>query len=114
MAVRGLRLSRRVIAQPAMTQFFQSEERPGSALNSDEELLEFARETGGTIFHPVGTCKMGPASDVNAVVDSELRVRGIDSLRVIDASIMPTLISANTNAPVIMIGEKGADFILSS
>ncbi len=114
MAVRGLQLSRRIVSQPAMAEFYQSEERPGSTLNSDEELLEFARETGGTIFHPVGTCKMGPVRDISAVVDAKLKVHGIDSLRVIDASIMPTLISANTNAPAIMIGEKGADFILST
>ncbi len=114
MAVHGVRLSRRIVGQPAMAPFFDREELPGARIDSDEEILDFARDTGGTIFHPTGTCKMGPATDVNAVVDAELRVHGLHGLRVIDASVMPTLISGNTNAPAIMIGEKGADLILKS
>ncbi len=97
-----------------MAPFFEREELPGAQLNSDEEILDFARDTGGAIFHPAGTCKMGPAGDGTAVVDTELQVHGLYGLRVIDASIMPTLISGNTNAPTIMIGEKGADIILKS
>ena len=80
------------------------------AVATDEEIRRFTRENVGTGFHPAGTCKMG--RDRMAVVDPELRVRGVDGLRVIDASIMPTVISGNTNAPVIMIAEKGADMIL--
>jgi choline dehydrogenase-like flavoprotein len=82
------------------------------ASNDDEELKEDIRNRADTIYHPVGTCKMGPDSDPNAVVDQRLRVRGIKSLRVIDASIMPKIVSGNTNAPSIMIGEKGAHMIL--
>ena len=83
---------------------------PGMSADNETLLAHFARQKGGTIFHPVGTCRMG--EDEHAVVDSKLRVRGIESLRVIDASVMPTLVSANTNAAAIVIGEKGADLIL--
>ena len=77
---------------------------------SDADLLAFARETGATVFHPTSTCRMGP--DASAVVDERLRVRGIERLRVVDGSIMPTVVSGNTNAAIVMIGEKGADMIL--
>ena len=79
---------------------------------SREEIADFARRTGNTIYHPVGVCKMGPTDDPSAVVDPRLRVRGIDGLRVIDASIMPAVTTANTNSTAIMIGEKGAAMLL--
>jgi choline dehydrogenase len=82
---------------------------PGDKVQTDDEWLDFARVNGQTTYHVIGTCKMG--NDQMAVVDDELRVRGIDALRVVDASIMPTLVSGNTNAAVIMIAEKGADMI---
>ena len=110
-AVAGLRWARDLAAQPALAQYIEQELEPGTALQSDEELLDFARETGGTIYHPVGTCKMGTDGDTMAVLDDQLRVRGVDGLRVVDASIMPRLVSGNTNAPTIAIAEKASDMI---
>ncbi|MFD2233038.1 GMC family oxidoreductase [Phaeospirillum tilakii] len=104
--VRGLRIGRAIARQPALAPFLVSELQPGDALRSDEDLLDFARQCGRTLYHPVGTCALGH------VVDSRLRVIGIDGLRVVDASIMPTLVSGNTNAPVIAIAERAADLIL--
>ncbi len=108
-AVAGIRVARTIAATPAMAEYIVDEYRPGPAAQSDAELLDFARNYGATIFHPSGTCKMG--DDALAVVDNRLRVRGIDGLRVVDGSIMPTLVSGNTNAPIIMIAEKAADMI---
>lgn len=111
----GIRLARRLAATRALAPYVKAEYRPGPMAQSDEELLEFAKNTGGTIFHPSGTCKMGDATrDPLAVVDRELRVHGIDGLRVVDCSIMPTLTSGNTNVPAIMIAEKAADLILGA
>jgi len=110
----GLRLARRLAATRALKLYVKSEYRPGPNAQSDEDLLEFAKNTGGTIFHPSGTCKMGDiARDPGTVVDHRLRVHGVDSLRVVDCSIMPTLVSGNTNVPVTMIAEKACDLILS-
>ena len=108
-AVAGLRYTRRIMQSAALARFEPTEWNPGPDVRSDEQLLDAARDLGTTIFHPVGTCKMG--SDELAVVDDRLRVHGIDQLRVIDASIMPTITSGNTNAPTVMIAEQGARFI---
>ena len=105
--VDGLKIGRRILATPHMQHFITEEYQPGSSVKTDEQLLEHARNTGGTVFHPTSTCKMG--IDPMAVVDPELRVYGIEGLRVVDASIMPTVVSGNTNAATIMIGEKAAD-----
>ena len=110
--IAGIRLARRLATTGALAPYVKGEYRPGPAAQSDADLLEFARNTGGTIFHPSGTCKMGAAADPLAVVDSALRVHGLDGLRVVDCSIMPTVTSGNTNVPVIMIAEKAADMIL--
>lgn len=109
-AVAGMKLSRRICASVAMSSMVAEEILPGDDVQSDEALLDSARDIGQTIYHPVGTCKMGP--DDQAVVDERLRVRGVDGLRVVDASIMPAITSGNTNAPTIMIAEKAADMIL--
>jgi choline dehydrogenase len=109
-AITGLRFTRRIMAAPALARFEPVEWKPGPELESDQELLHAAGDLGTTIFHPVGTCKMG--RDAQAVVDERLRVHGIDGLRVIDASIMPSITSGNTNAPTVMIAEQGARFVL--
>lgn len=113
-AVAGLRWARKFAEQPALVKFIAHELEPGDALQSDEELLGYARETGGTIYHPVGTCKMAPEGDTMGVVDDQLRVRGVEGLRVVDASVMPRLVSGNTNAPTIAIAEKASDLIKSA
>ena len=100
---------RRIVAQPALAPFHPAEYLPGTTAADDEQsLVEAAGNIGTTIFHPVGTAKMGLASDPLMVVDERLRVAGVDRLRVIDASVMPTITSGNTNAPTMMIAEKGA------
>jgi choline dehydrogenase len=109
-AVAGVKLARRLAATEALRPYVAGEYRPGAQARTDEDLLEFARAHGATIFHPAGTCKMG--SDPMAVVDERLRVRGVAGLRVVDASIMPTLVSGNTHAPVVMIAEKASDMII--
>jgi len=108
-AADSIRLTRRIVAQPALARYRPEEYLPGEAVQSAQDLARAAGAIGTTIFHPVGTCKMG--RDADAVVDADLRVRGVSGLRVIDASIMPTITSGNTNSPTIMIAEKGARLI---
>jgi choline dehydrogenase len=110
--VSGLRMLREIFSQPAFRELWDAEISPGSAATNDSELWRFAQTTGGTVFHCVGTCRMG--ADDEAVVDEQLRVRGVERLRVIDASVMPQVTSANTNAASLMIAEKGAHHILAS
>lgn len=112
-AVDAIRLTRRIVNTAAALKPYSPEEfMPGPALQTDAELLQAAGQIGTTIFHPVGTCKMGRADDASAVVDAQLRVRGLEGLRVIDASVMPVITSGNTNAPVMMIAERGSRMIL--
>ena len=108
--VAGMKLLRRVMRQPAIARYIDEELLPGPKVESDADFLEFARQKGTTVFHPTSTCRMG--SDVTAVVDERLRVHGFEGLRVADASIMPTVVSGNTNAACVMIGEKASDMIL--
>ena len=112
-AIAGFRMARRLLSTPALANLVVAEQLPGKDVNSDDELLDFGRKTGTTIFHLVGTCKMGPASDPLAVVDPELRVHGVRGLRVIDASVMPRVVSANTYAATLMVAEKGADLVMN-
>ena len=111
-AIAAIRLTRRIVTESAALKKYQPEEfMPGPAFQSDDELVKAAGDIGTTIFHPVGTCRMGRANDPSAVVDTEFRVRGIERLRVIDASIMPTITSGNTNAPTIMIAERASEIL---
>jgi choline dehydrogenase len=110
-AVDSLRITRRIAAQPALARFQPDEFLPGPQFASDEELVKAAGSIGTTIFHPVSTCRMGRDDDPMAVVDARLRVRGLDGLRIVDASIMPTITSGNTNSPTLMIAEKAAAMI---
>ena len=112
-AADALKLSRRIAAMPALAPYSPDEFIPGPQFQSDEQLAVAAGNIGTTIFHPVGTCKMGRADDDTAVVDARLRVRGVDGLRVIDASVMPTITSGNTAAPTMMIAEKAAGMLLA-
>lgn len=107
--VAGMRRLRKIIQTPPLGLRVVEEVKPGPAAASDEQLLDYLKRFGGTAWHPVGTCKMG--HDDQAVVDARLRVQGVRRLRVIDASIMPTIPTGNTNAPCIMLGEKGADML---
>ena len=112
-AAKGLKLTRKIVMESETFKKYKPEEyRPGIDINNDEELVKAGSDYTQTIFHPVGTCKMG--QDEMAVVDEKLKVKGIKNLRVIDASIMPNITSGNTNAPTIMIAEKGADMILKN
>ncbi len=113
-AARALRLTRQVVAQPAMAPYRPQEYLPGEAAQSDAQLVRAAGDIGTTIFHPTCTCAMGRPDDEQAVTDPELRVRGVDRLRVVDASVMPTITSGNTNTPTIMIAERGAQLILGA
>ncbi|HUP06164.1 MAG TPA: GMC oxidoreductase, partial [Caldimonas sp.] len=112
-AAEGLRLTRRIVAQPALAKYRPREVKPGVEHQSDDDLARLAGDIGTTIFHPVGTAKMGPAGDPAAVVDARLRVHGVHGLRVVDASVMPAITSGNTNAPTLMIAERGAEWILA-
>jgi choline dehydrogenase len=106
----GLKILRNILAAPALKAYCAGEVYPGSNVTSDDDLLEFCRQTGSTVYHPTSTCRMG--NDSLAVVDQRLKLRGIEGLRVVDASVMPDLVSGNTNAPTIMIAEKASDMIL--
>jgi choline dehydrogenase len=108
--IEGVKILRRILAAPALEPYVVDELYPGSKVVSDEDILAFCRQTGSTVYHPTSTCRMG--NDQLAVVDQRLRVRGIEGLRVVDASVMPDLMSGNTNAPTIMIAEKASDMIL--
>ena len=108
----GMKLARNLMRTEALKPYFDYEQYPGEGVKTDEELLQVAKERGTTTFHVMGTCRMGPETDPLSVVDESLCVRGIEGLRVIDASIMPNMLSANLNAAVMMIAEKGADMIL--
>jgi choline dehydrogenase len=107
-AAESLRLTRRIASMPALARYQPREVKPGAEFQTDEELARLAGDIGTTIFHPVGTCRMGPAEDPLAVVDSQLRVRGVAGLRIADASVMPTITSGNTNSPTLMIAERAA------
>ena len=109
MALKSVRIIRDVLAHSEIAKFIQAERLPGGAAKTDEEIMAYIRQYACCDYHPVGTCKMGV--DDTAVVDPELRVRGVEKLRVIDSSIMPVLTSGNTNGPTMMIGEKGADLV---
>jgi choline dehydrogenase len=107
----GMKLARRLLASKPLSQYYDREEFPGAHVQSDDELLGAAKQRGTTTFHLMGTCRMAPETDPTAVVDDQLRVRGLEGLRVVDASIMPTMPSANLNASVLMIAEKASDMI---
>jgi len=107
----GMKLARRLLSSPALGKYYDREEFPGPQVQSDDELLDAAKQRGTTTFHLMGSCRMAPTNDPTAVVDDQLRVHGLEGLRVVDASIMPTMPSANLNASVLMIAEKAADMI---
>ena len=109
--VAGMKIARRLVEVEPRRAYAARAHEPDQAFASDDEWLQYLRTRGGISFHPVGTCRMG--NDPGSVVDPRLRVRGVEGLRVVDASIMPLLVSGNTNAPTIMIAEKGADMILA-
>ena len=110
-AADAIKLTRRIVGAPAFARYEPREYLPGPSFQSDEALMRAAGDIGTTIFHPVGTCRMGRADDPDAVVDAELRVRGVRNLRVVDASVMPVITSGNTNSPTIMIAERASDMI---
>jgi len=108
--VEGLKILRKILNAAALQPFVAGEYDPGAKVSTDAELLDYCRERGSTIYHPTSTCRMG--NDALSVVDQRLKVRGIEGLRIVDGSIMPDLVSGNTNAPIIMIAEKASDMIL--
>jgi choline dehydrogenase len=108
-AVAGVKMLREIYRQPAFRELWAEEVLPGPDARSDAQILDFVRKNGGTVFHACGTCRMGV--DPGAVVDPKLRVHGVEGLRVIDASVMPTITSANTNAAALLIGERGAALV---
>ena len=110
-AADSLRVTRRIVAQPALAPFKPEEWKPGVQYQSDEDLARLAGDIATTIFHPVGTTKMGREDDLMAVLDSRFKVRGVQGLRVIDAGAMPTITSGNTNSPTLMMAEKAAAWI---
>jgi choline dehydrogenase len=112
-AAESLRITRRIVAQPALARYTPVEHLPGVQFQSDEDLVREGARIANTIFHPVGTARMGAREDASAVVDSHLRVRGVAGLRVVDASVMPTVTSGNTNSPTLMIAEKAARWIIA-
>ena len=108
----ALRLARKMLHGKALSHYMDRDEFPPASAVTDQDLIEFARNRGGTAWHLMGTCRMGPASDPGSVVDHELRVIGLQGLRVADASVMPAMPSGNTQIPTMMIAEKAADMIL--
>ncbi len=111
-AAESLRVTRRIVGQPALARYAPREVKPGAQYQSDDDLARLAGDIASTIFHPVGTCRMGRAEDGNAVVDARLRLRGVGGLRVVDASVMPTITRGNTNAPTLMIAERAARWMI--
>ena len=109
--IEGIRTARKILASQGFEEYQGTEQSPGPEMQTDEQLLEFIRDKSETIYHPIGTCKMGRKDDAMAVVDHQLRVFGVDKLRVVDASVMPSLVGGNTNAPTVMIAERAAEFI---
>jgi choline dehydrogenase len=107
----GVRRARKILAAPSFEKYQSWEIGPGPDVKTDEQILTFIRKKAETIYHPVGTCKMGDVEEMMTVVDPELKVKGMKGLRVVDASVMPTLVGGNTNAPTIMIAERCADLI---
>lgn len=110
--VEAVKIQRRIYAAPTFQKVATEEEKPGKQYQSDEDILNYCRDNGMSVYHPVGTCKMGAASDASAVVDHRLKVHGLEALRIVDASIFPQLLSGNTHAPVVMVAERAAEFIL--
>jgi choline dehydrogenase len=109
--IAGMKRLRELLHTPELSQYIDFEALPGEKIQTDDELLDFAHRYGSTTYHLIGTCRMGPSTDPTAVVDDQLRVYGLDSLRVVDASIMPSMPSANTYSSTMMIAEKAADMI---
>jgi choline dehydrogenase-like flavoprotein len=109
--IAGMRLARRLLHTPELAAYFDSDTLPGPEVNSDDEFLSYAQQFGSTAYHLIGTARMGPDTDPTAVVDDQLRVHGMEGLRVVDASVMPSMPSANTYATTMMIAEKASDMI---